>query len=236
MNDFFEKIEKENELLTENRTVFDLFKHSPLKYFKIKKILKEVIKKFKKIDNKFTLPKIKIRYTHILGLNASIKYINKLFLNINPKIVDNLHLLRESIAHEFMHFRIGSDFGLVGYKIFPEHCPNSKISKKCYKQCNFSLRIRLYCFLYKNRFSNMYSLNGYFDMLFKRGINGFIHFEEVLVTYASYKLLNYDIMKNPDLKKIFDDNYYDKKLLTFMDKDLPNIRIAIENLIQKYKP
>src|SRR3989338_6395998 len=219
----------------EQVSVFDLFIY-PIHYFRILKAKKIVLQKIKNIDIGFSLPKLKIRYTFVTGKAGGLCEDNgKWTLKINPTNTSKFDYLLRIVTHEFVHYWLGPDFR-YGWKIFPQDIPKINEIIGLYKNPSIPLRLRLFCFIYQQskfnkKFNNLMKLNGYDDIYFKNCHNPYVNFEEQLVTYTTMKLWGDDISTYPELKKAFEQNFYDKEILLYMDDKMPHLPEAVEKLL-----
>lgn len=231
---FIKEYQDYTKRLQDTPSLIGIFKN-PLPYIRFKWHLFNVKRQFKNSIPHIIFPKIKIRYVYVK--NGASKYIKDgIIIAINPKI-DNPVYIHWIISHEIMHCFIGPDFN-TGQGLNPQDCIN-KDNEFCYKGCNnSSLRMRLYCYLYKNakarRINKLLTLEEYNDPFLKGGQNGYVNFEEILVEYATLKLLNIDKKQHPRITKIFEEDYDEKKILESMDKDLPNLQLAISNFLKNH--
>lgn len=214
----------------------------PLFYFKIRRILNKLEWKIKEIDSSYILPKMKIRLTFKEEVNASISVDIKkgtvLRVNIHLRNRKMKGILERSIAHELMHLWIGFDLPNGKTMNLPQYEPLIK-NIGFYRGKNYTLRYKLCCFLYQQVAlgkvgQKMMHVEGYDDIWFRKGKNPFVNFEEMLVMYATIKLFNDPLGVYIPIKKAFDEDYDDKKLLLFIDKEMPNIRLAIEKLVNEF--
>lgn len=241
MPNFTEELGFYKDLLPERTSIWGLFRR-PLFYLRIRKNLKLIENKIKKIDFQYKLPKLKIRYTFKNQVDASCTSLKNggILLKVNPNPdLSNFYLLR-ILTHELMHIWIGFDMDTGKVRNMPADNPLIKKVLKFYINGNYSLRYKLCCFLCQQALINKIDINkmmhreGYDDPFFKNRRNPYIDFEEMLVVYATMKLWADPIDCYPPLKKAFDEDYDDKKLLLFIDKEMPDIRSAVEKLISQF--
>lgn len=215
----------------------------PFFYLKIKRVLKKIEKRIKEIDFSYKLPIMKIRLTFKEHLGASCSIDDrkdKIILRVNARLKKRSNSLEfeRSLAHELMHLWIGFDLPTGKTLNLPQNEPFIK-EIKFYVGKPYKLRYKLCCFLYQqvmigNIGKKMMHIEGYDDIWFRGGRNPFVNFEEMLVTYAVMKLFGDPIDYYPALKKAFKEDYEDKKLLLFIDKEMPNIRVAVEKLVNEF--
>jgi len=242
LEEYLEKLKKQIEILSPDKAGILSNLIRPFFYLKIRRILKSIEKKIKEHEPSYILPEMRICLTFKEELNAScnvdIKKGVTLRVNKNLKNKKNKKILERSIAHELMHLWIGFDLSTGRSINLPQHEPFIK-RIGFYRGKNYSLRYQLCCFLYQQVMlgkigQKIMYVDGYDDMWFKGGRNLFENFEEMLVHYAVMRLFKDPIDYYPFLKKAFDENYDDKKLLTFTDQEMPHIRRAVERLVSEF--
>lgn len=241
--EYLEKLKKQMESLSPDKAnVLSNFKR-PFFYLKIKRVLGRIEKRIREYEPLYSLPKMKIRLSFKEELSASCRInIQKreiiLRVSIRLKNRKGIKELERSIAHELMHLWIGLDLPTGKTINLPQYEPLIK-NIGFYRGRNYPLRYKLCCFLHQQVIigkigQKLMHIDGYDDMWFTGGRNPFVNFEEMLVVYAVMKLFKDTIDYYPFLKKAFEENYDDKKLLLFIDKEMPHIRLAIEKLVNEF--
>ena len=210
-----------------------------LYYLKVKGMIKEIEKKIQEMDSSFYSPINNIIFTKKYNGTARVGYKKrKIVLEITPKALKSNFKLVRILTHELMHLWIGTDF-LSGDLQSPQSIYYLNKEFGDFKKYNFSFRMSLSFFLHQNaifkkKFRNMHSIEGYGYAISPGVPNPYRNFEEVLIDYATMKLHKDNIDTYLNLKEIFDKGYDDKELLLFVDDVMPNIKEAIRKLVFEY--
>lgn len=208
-------------------------------YIKARNETKNIIKKIKRIDNSFSVKRLRLELTNTKHKAATISIKNKKkILKLSSYAIDDDFIMKRIITHELVHLWIGPDLR-TGVNFFPQHIKGIDKHFGIYKDDKLSLRMQLCCFIYqqfkfKNRFTDLAKLDNYNDPLFHNHHNPYVNLEEILVNYVVMKLWDDDIEHYPFLKKIFKEDKVEKEILMFMDDVMPNVRLGIKKLVEEF--